>query len=184
MDRSFGMAYAKAQMAAGNALPTSGTVFLSVNDRDKANLVPIARELAELGFDLVGTRGTAAYLQGAGLAVRPVLKVSEGRPNGVDMIINGEIALVINTPLGARSFGDEHRLRQAAIAHGVPVVTTLSGAVAATKAIRALLAEELRVSSLQEHWRHAVAAVGDVFVRISQPFEQDGGRPNHAKDSY
>ncbi|MBC7315476.1 MAG: carbamoyl-phosphate synthase large subunit, partial [Chloroflexi bacterium] len=130
MDESFGMAYAKAQMAAGNGLPTSGTVFLSVNDRDKANLVPIAKELAEMGFKLLGTRGTATYLRNHGLDVRTILKVSEGRPNGADLIINGEIDLVINTPLGSRSLSDEHRLRQVAIAHGVPVLTTLSAAKA------------------------------------------------------
>ncbi len=153
MDESFGMAYAKAQMAAGGALPTSGTVFLSVNDRDKANLVPIAKELAEMGFKLLGTRGTAAYLRRHGLEVRTILKVSEGRPNGADLIINGEIDLVINTPLGSRSVSDEHRLRQVAIAHGVPVVTTLSAAKAATQAIRALRNGEIRVKSLQEYWR-------------------------------
>jgi len=152
MDESFGMAYAKAQMAAGNALPTSGTVFLSVNDRDKANLVPIARDLAAQGFALLGTSGTAAYLREHGLSVRTVLKVSEGRPNGADLIINGEIDLVINTPLGSRSISDEHRLRQASIAHGVPVLTTLSAAKAAAQAIRALRQGDLRVKSLQEYW--------------------------------
>ena len=151
MDESFGMAYAKAQMAAGNGLPTSGTVFLSVNDRDKANLVPIAKELAEMGFKLLGTRGTATYLRNHGLDVRTILKVSEGRPNGADLIINGEIDLVINTPLGSRSVSDEHRLRQVAIAHGVPVLTTLSAAKAATQAIRALRSGEIRVKSLQEY---------------------------------
>ncbi|MBC7237919.1 MAG: carbamoyl-phosphate synthase large subunit, partial [Chloroflexi bacterium] len=152
MDESFGMAYAKAQMAAGNALPASGTVFLSVNDRDKPTLVPIARRLAELGFRLVGTRGTAAYLRQHGLDVDMVLKVSEGRPNGADLIINKEIALVINTPRGGRSFSDEHVLRQVAIANGVPVVTTLSAAKAATQAIEALREKELQVKSLQEYW--------------------------------
>jgi carbamoyl-phosphate synthase large subunit len=154
MDRNFGMAFAKAQMAAGNALPDSGTVFLSVNDHDKCNLVPIARELAELGFSLIGTRGTAAYLRDRGLDVKTIRKVSEGRPNGVDRIINGEIALVINTPLGERSFSDEHVLRQAAVAHGIPTVTTLSAAKAATQAIAAMRNCEIQVLSLQECWQH------------------------------
>jgi carbamoyl-phosphate synthase large subunit len=153
MDDSFGMAYAKAQIAAGNALPTSGQVFLSVNDHDKENLLPVARELVEMGFSLVATRGTAAALRAHGLAVQPVLKVSEGRPNGVDLIINGDVALVINTPLGGRSFSDEHVLREAAIAHGVPVLTTLSGARAAQAAIRAMQRGEWTVTSLQEHWK-------------------------------
>jgi len=156
MDESFGMAFAKAQMAAGNGLPTQGTVFLSVNDRDKENLVPIAEELAELGFKLVGTRGTATYLSEAGLCVASVYKINEGRPNGVDHIINGEIDLVINTPLGGSSFSDEHLLRQASIAHGVPMLTTLSGAKAATRAIKALRQGTLQVKSLQEHWRDRV----------------------------
>jgi len=157
MDDSFGMAYAKAQMAAGNSLPTSGTVFLSVNDHDKPNLLPTARELAALGFSLKATRGTAATLREAGLEVETILKVSEGRPNGVDLIINGEIDLVINTPLGNRSFSDEHVLREVAIANGVPVLTTLSAAQAATQAIQALRTGRIEVVSLQERFNHRVA---------------------------
>ena len=152
IDASFGLAYAKAQIAAGNALPTSGTVFLSVNDHDKANLLPVAREFAAQGFHLVGTRGTAAYLRDQDLDVQTILKVSEGRPNGADLIINGEIDLVINTPLGGRSFSDEHVLRNAAVQYNVPVVTTLSGAKAAAQAIAALRSGEMDVTSLQEHW--------------------------------
>jgi carbamoyl-phosphate synthase large subunit len=106
-----------------------------------------------MGFDLVATQGTAACLQAHGLDVKTIKKVSEGRPNGVERIINGEIALVINTPLGGRSFSEEHVLREAAIAHGVPVLTTLSGARAAEAAIRALRSGEMAVTSLQEHWK-------------------------------
>jgi carbamoyl-phosphate synthase large subunit len=156
MDEGFGMAFAKAQIAAGNSLPTSGRVFLSVNDHDKGTLVPIARDLSALGFSLVATRGTAAALRAAGLQVTNVLKVSEGRPNGVDMMINGDIDLVINTPRGERSFSDEHVLRQVAIAHGVPVLTTLSAAKAAARAIEALRRGCLQVSSLQECWQNRV----------------------------
>ncbi len=157
MDDSFGMAYAKAQMAAGNSLPTEGTVFLSVNDHDKQNLLPTVQELVELGFSLKATRGTAAALREAGHQVETILKVSEGRPNGVDMIINGEIDLVINTPLGDRSFSDEHVLREVAIANGVPVLTTLSAARAATQAIRALRTQRIEVVSLQERFNHRVS---------------------------
>jgi len=153
MDDSFGMAFAKAQMAAGNDLPLSGSIFMSVNDRDKANLAPIAQELSRLGFRLLATRGTATYLRAQGLAVQTVRKAWEGRPNVVDHIFNGEVDLLINTPLGGRSFDDERRLRQAAISHGVPVLTTLSGARAATRAIAARLAGPLGVKSLQEHWK-------------------------------
>ncbi|NLG27888.1 MAG: carbamoyl-phosphate synthase large subunit, partial [Chloroflexi bacterium] len=150
MDADLSMAYAKAQAAAGNPLPTQGTVFLSVHDRDKPTLLPIARALAAQGFRLVGTRGTAQFLSAHGLAVEPVLKVSEGRPNGVDLIINGEIDLVINTPLGGRTYSDEHALRNAAVQYGVAVLTTLSAAQAATQAIAALRAGEMGVKSLQE----------------------------------
>jgi carbamoyl-phosphate synthase large subunit len=156
MDDSFGMAFAKAQMAAGNDLPLSGSVFMSVNDRDKANLAPIARELLEMGFRILATRGTAAYLRQHDLEVQTVLKAWEGRPNVTDHIINGDVDLVINTPLGGRSFDDERRLRQAAISHGVPVLTTLSGARAATRAIAARLQGPLGVKSLQDHWLNRV----------------------------
>ncbi len=109
-----------------------------------------------MGFSLVATSGTAKALRDAGLKVADVLKVSEGRPNGVDLIINGDIDLVINTPLGGRSFSDEHVLRQVAIAHGVPVLTTLSAAKAAALAIAALREGRLEVASLQERWRNKV----------------------------
>ncbi|NLT74059.1 MAG: carbamoyl-phosphate synthase large subunit [Chloroflexi bacterium] len=151
MDAEFGFAYAKAQMAAGNSLPTSGTAFLSIADGDKDALVAVATTLSGLGFRLLGTRGTAEHLRGRGLAVETVNKVSEGRPNGEDLIINGEIDLMINTPLGSRSVTDEHRLRQAAIAHRVPVITTLSAAKAAASAISSIKAGQLSVHSLQEY---------------------------------
>jgi len=148
---SFGLAYAKAQIAARNPLPIAGTAFLSVRDQDKEPLVAVARSLAGQGFDLVGTRGTAEYLSRAGLDVQTVNKVSEGRPNGEDLIINGKIDLIINTPLGSQSVADEYRLRQAAIAYRVPVLTTISAARAATQAIAELQAGLLSVKSLQEY---------------------------------
>ncbi len=146
----FGLAFAKAQMGAGGTLPLSGTAFLSVNDNDKANLVPIARGLAELGFRLLATSGTAAYLRGRGLAVESIYKVNEGRPHAVDYIKNGEIALVVNTPLGKASFYDEGAIRKAAYAYGVPCMTTLSAANAAVQGIRAMQEQRLTVRSLQE----------------------------------
>ncbi len=123
-----------------------------MNDRDKVNLIPTARDLAGLGFHLVATRGTARALRAAGLEVDDILKVSEGRPNGVDGVINDEIDLILNTPLGNRSFSDEHVLRQVAIANGVPVLTTLSAARAATQAIAALREGTITVVSLQERF--------------------------------
>jgi carbamoyl-phosphate synthase large subunit len=147
---SFGEAYAKAQLGCGQRLPLRGNAFLSVNDRDKQNLVPIARALAELGFTLLATGGTAAVLQAAGLHVKTIYKVNEGRPNAVDYIKNNEIALIVNTPLGKSSFFDEAAIRRAAITHGVPTLTTLSGAAAAVEAIRAMRDGVWTVSSLQE----------------------------------
>jgi carbamoyl-phosphate synthase large subunit len=121
-----------------------------VNDRDKATLLPIARDLAALGFKLLATSGTAAYLQQHGLEVKSIYKVNEGRPNAVDYIKNGEIALVVNTPLGKTSFFDEAAIRRAAITYGVPTLTTLSGAAAAVQAIQALRTGQWTLLSLQE----------------------------------
>ena len=147
---SFGEAFAKAHLGCGQRMPLGGNAFLSVNDRDKANLVPIARDLATLGFDLLATGGTAAALRAAGLTVTSIYKVNEGRPNAVDYVKNREIALIINTPLGKASFFDEASIRRAAITHGVPTLTTLSGAAAIVQAIRAMRDGVWTVSSLQE----------------------------------
>jgi carbamoyl-phosphate synthase large subunit len=147
---TFGEAFAKAQLGCGQKLPRGGNAFLSVNDRDKANLVPIARDLAALGFTLLATGGTAATLQAAGLDVTPIYKVNEGRPNAVDYVKNGQIALIVNTPLGKASFFDEAAIRRAAIVYGVPILTTLSGAAAAVEAIRSLRDDTWTVQSLQE----------------------------------
>jgi carbamoyl-phosphate synthase large subunit len=147
---NFGWAFAKAQMGVGGELPLEGTVFLSVNDNDKPTLLPIARRLSELGFRLFATSGTAAYLNARGLPADPVFKVNEGRPNAVDHIVNGEIDLVINTPLGKTSFFDEGALRRAVVAHGIPYATTLSAASAAVEAIQAMREEPVTVCSLQE----------------------------------
>jgi carbamoyl-phosphate synthase large subunit len=146
----FGWAFAKAQMGAGGALPQEGTVFLSVNDNDKPTLLPIARELSELGFRLFATSGTAAYLRAQGLQAQTVFKVNEGRPNAADHIVNGEIDMVINTPLGKSSFFDEGALRRAAVSYGIPYTTTLSAASAAVEAIRSMRQERVRVRCLQE----------------------------------
>jgi carbamoyl-phosphate synthase large subunit len=147
---SFGLAYAKAELGAGEALPTSGEVFLSTHDRDKAALVPVARRLAELGFQLIATEGTAASLRQAGLAVESILKVHEGRPNIEDAIRSGRIQLVINTPVGRQAAHDDRYLRRAAIDYAVPAVTTLAGARAAVAAIASLQDEALPVNALQD----------------------------------
>ena len=135
---SFGLAYAKAELAANEVLPTGGTVFLSTHDRDKTALVDVAKGLNQQGFHLVATAGTAAHLQAAGLDVEPVLKVHEGRPNVEDAIRSGQIQLIINTPIGRQAAHDDRYLRRAALDYHVPTVTTLAGAKAVVEAVAAL----------------------------------------------
>jgi len=153
---TFGEAFAKAQMAVGQELPTKGTVFISVNNADKPNVLPVARDLASLGFALVATRGTAAYLRAHGVEAATVFKVNEGRPNVADQVVNGAVQMIINTPLGRASFFDDRMVRRAAMLHGVPCITTLTGAAAAVSGIRALRERELTVRPLQDY--HAEAA--------------------------
>jgi carbamoyl-phosphate synthase large subunit len=150
---TFGAAFAKAQMAAGQHLPREGTAFISVNNLDKPGVVPVAQELARLGFTLVATRGTAAYLRAHGLDVGVVFKVNEGRPHVGDELRNRRIDLVINTPLGRESFFDDRTVRSVAMLQGVPSITTLTGAAAAVSAIAALRTAGLGVKSLQEYHR-------------------------------
>jgi carbamoyl-phosphate synthase large subunit len=147
---TFGEAFAKALLGCRHKLPTSGTVYLSVNDNDKPNLIPIARELAGLGFRLLASSGTAAALEAAGLEVQSIYKVNEGRPNTVDYIKNGEIDLIFNTTLGKASFFDEKAIRKASLLHGVTTITTLSSAAAAVQAIHAMRNGGWTVQSLQE----------------------------------
>jgi len=147
---NFGEAFAKAQLSAGMPLPQSGCAFLSVNDRDKPAAVEVGRRLAEFGFTLVATRGTAAALRAAGLAARTILKVNEGRPNAVDLMKQGAIQLVIYTPAGAHSFEDERAIRRAAIACRIPCITTMSAARAASEALASRRRDPIRVWSLQE----------------------------------
>jgi carbamoyl-phosphate synthase large subunit len=154
---SFGVAFAKAQLAVGQRLPEHGTAFVSVNNDDKANLVPIARDLAELGFHLIASRGTAAYLRAYGLTVDVVYKVNEGRPNIADEIVNRKVDLIINTPLGRESFFDDRTVRRAAMMHEVPCITTLTGAAAAVSAIRALREHGVGVRALQDYYAEIAA---------------------------
>jgi carbamoyl-phosphate synthase large subunit len=147
---SAGMAYAKAELAAGEALPTSGTVFLSTHDRDKPALLPVAERLVGLGFDLIATGGTAEALRVAGLQVESILKVHEGRPNIEDAIRSARIQLIINTPIGRQAAHDDKYLRRAALDYAVPTVTTLAGARAAVEAITALQQQKIEVNALQD----------------------------------
>ncbi|HJQ12687.1 MAG TPA: carbamoyl-phosphate synthase large subunit [Gemmatimonadaceae bacterium] len=147
---SFGSAFFKAQLAADNILPTQGAIFITVNDSDKKGVTPIARRFYEMGFRLVATGGTAKYLRARGIPAESVLKIYEGRPHGVDLMLNGEIKLLINTPLGKESQRDDYTMRQAAIANHVAYTTTLSAANAACDAILSLRSRAPSVLSLQE----------------------------------
>ena len=155
---TFGKAFARAQLAAGQRLPDSGRAFISVNDDDKENVVPVARDLAALGFELVASKGTAAYLRAHGLDADVVYKINEGRPHVGDRLLNREVQLIINTPLGRESYFDDLTMRRIAMLYGVPCVTTLTGAAATVAAIRALRAETHAVRPLQEY--HAGITAG------------------------
>ena len=152
LDQSFERAFAKSQLGAGVKLPSSGTVFLSIRDGDKVGLVPMARRLTEMGFDVMATRGTAARIKAAGLPVKVVNKVLEGRPHCVDAIEGGEIQLVINTASGAQAVTDSFAIRRTALTKGVPHYTTIAGARAAVGAIAALKSGTLEVAPLQSYF--------------------------------
>jgi len=146
---NFGEAFAKAQLSAGQSLPLKGTVFFSVNDRDKTQLVDLAKQYVELGFHIVATEGTAGVLERAGLVVERVYKVKEGRPNVVDLIKGERIHLIVNTPHGQDTFFDEKAIRRAAVAQRIPTITTIAAARAAAEGIEALQEHETNVYPLQ-----------------------------------
>ena len=150
ISNTLGESFRRASISAGNNIPNSGTVFLSVNDSDKLNVIPIARDLHEIGFKLVATSGTAKELMQNGLQVESIFKVGEGRPNVVDWIKNDEIDLVINTPMGAQARYDEESIGRSCIQKGIVAITTLSGAEAAVRAIR-LSNKTIHVHSIQEY---------------------------------
>jgi len=152
----FGGAFLKAQTGAGMKLPRGGAVFLSVNDQDKRNVIALARQLHELGFSLVATRGTERLLATAGIPCGFVYKVNEGRPNIADLVKSRQVDLIINTPLGRVSFYDEREIRRAAMQYSVPCITTMTGATATVEALRAMREEDASAHSLQEY--HARAA--------------------------
>jgi carbamoyl-phosphate synthase large subunit len=152
IDDSFPMAFAKSQLAANSPLPTSGKIFISVADRDKKEVVPIARALDEMGYQLYATRGTMRELRAAGIKGVELPKLQEGRPNLIDLLLNKEIALVINTPSGKGARTDEARIRMTAVARGVTCITTMSAAWAAVEACRALKQSEYTVSALQDRF--------------------------------
>jgi carbamoyl-phosphate synthase large subunit len=155
ISHDLGIAFAKSQLASGFKFPTQGTVFISVNDFDKGGVLPHARALHGMGFEILATRGTAEFLNREGVAATMVYKVNEGRPNVVDHIKDGRIAIVFNTPLGKESFYDDGAIRKSATLHGVLCVTTLTGTAATVGAIRALREKAMDYTSLQEI--HALA---------------------------
>jgi carbamoyl-phosphate synthase large subunit len=147
---NFGEAFAKAQLSAGQTLPTSGTLFISVNDRDKRHAVEIARIFVDLGFRLVATHGTADILEQAGLMVDRVYKVKEGRPNVVDYIKGDKIQIIVNTPHGPDPYFDEKAIRRAAVMRRIPCITTLSAARAAAEGIAARQGGTVSVRAVQQ----------------------------------
>ena len=154
IDRSFGLAYAKSQIAAGQKLPAKGNVFISVKNQDKRDVVFIAKKLADLGFNLLATAGTARVLLQNDLEVQSIPKLHEGvRPNILDRIKNGQIDLIINTPAGKATKQDESRIRSCALLFSVPLITTIAGAQASVNGIEALRKKEMAIRSLQDYHR-------------------------------
>ncbi|MBE9079329.1 carbamoyl-phosphate synthase large subunit [Romeria aff. gracilis LEGE 07310] len=157
IDTEFGRAFAKAELAAGQALPLAGRVFISLNDRDKPAVGPIAKEFSALGFALLATAGTRQVLLDSGVDVDLVLKVHEGRPHVIDSIKNRDIQLIINSPSGEAAQEDDRSIRRAALDYKIPTITTLAGARAALAAIRSLQGETLSVKALQDYVQQALA---------------------------
>ncbi|MEQ8537108.1 MAG: carbamoyl-phosphate synthase large subunit [Coleofasciculus sp. D1-CHI-01] len=151
IDTDFGKAFAKAELAAGQRLPLSGTVFVSTNNRDKANVVPVVRDLMDLGFTVIATEGTRKALKDQGLEVDLILKLHQGRPHVLDAIKNKQIQLIINTPTGEDAQADGRLIRRTALAYKIPLVTTIAGAKATAGAIRSLKSEPLDVKALQDY---------------------------------
>ena len=151
LDRDFAVAFGKSQLGAGQPLPTAGTVFVSVKEADKDRIVAPVKELAAMGFKIMATRGTKRHLDSNGVPCEVINKVLEGRPHVVDAIKNGDIALVFNTTEGAKAIADSKDIRRTALLHHIPYYTTLSGAVAVTRAIKALKADILKVAPLQAY---------------------------------
>src|SRR5947209_16611003 len=152
IDQTFPLAYAKAQIAAGTVLPTKGTVFISVRDQDKEAVVPAAKQLAEAGFQILATSGTFDVLSKNDVPATRIAKLAEGRPNIKDQIKNGKIQLIINTPTKKGPTTDEGKIRSLAVVNKVPIVTTITGANAAARAIAAIQERDWGVRPLQAYF--------------------------------
>jgi carbamoyl-phosphate synthase large subunit len=151
IDVRFGTAFAKAMVGAGNALPKDGKVFVSVRDEDKRLIVPLVDRLHSLGFEIVATGGTAKALQNAGIPVQRVMKIHEGRPHVLDLVMNREVRLIINTPSGRRERSDDRLIRSAAVSHRIPCITTIAAASATIQGLEAWLKKPLEVTPLQDY---------------------------------
>jgi carbamoyl-phosphate synthase large subunit len=151
IDHSFGLAFAKSQMAAGFKMPTKGTIFISINDYHKDKIVPVAQSFQKMGFKIVATKGTAKYLKDHGVEAGVVFKLSEGRPHIVDYIKNGDIQMVINTSIGRKSSVDAYHIRRGALTYNILYTTTIAGARALCEAVSAIKSESWQVCSLQEY---------------------------------
>ncbi|MEX2473370.1 MAG: carbamoyl-phosphate synthase large subunit [Gemmatimonadota bacterium] len=167
IDDSFGMAFAKAQVSVGNVLPEEGTIIVTVNDRDKEVVAPMLRRFLDLGFDLMATGGTRDFLARLGVPSEPVFKVRQGRPDIVDQMVSGNVALLINTPLGKKSQYDDYAMRRAAITYKVPYLTTMSATSAACDALIALKSRKREVMSIQER-------VASLHVPAGEPGSESG----------
>ena len=151
LDKDLGVAFAKSQMAAKPSLPNEGDVFISVKDIDKERAVSIARDLSDLGFGIIATAGTGQLFKQNGIEVKSVYRLSEGRPNVIDLIKNNKVALIVNTPEGTVPRQNENLIRTEAVKHGICIMTTISAASAAVDGIRALREKGYDVRSIQEY---------------------------------
>ena len=151
IDTSFGMAFYKSQIAAGQALPKNGKVFISVKNQDKRNIIFIAKKLEDMGFEIIATKGTHKALRSNNIKAETVGKIGEGNAKILDYIKRGEIKLIINTPSGERGQSDSKPIRSAAVMRGIPCITTISGAQAAVNGIEATLKDDFQVKSIQEY---------------------------------
>jgi len=162
IDAEFGRAFIKSQLAAGQVLPTSGTVFVTVKDKDKKAIIPVARRLSELGYSLVATEGTHRVLSENGIPARKILKIKQGSPNATDLIQKNEIHLIVNTPTGKEPKSDEAFIRSLAVQRGIPCITTIPGAIASVRGIEAYVKGDLDVRTLQEYQNQMREKVGGV----------------------
>jgi len=151
IDTDFGTAYAKAELAAAQRLPQQGTVFVSMNDRDKVAAVPVVQDFLDMGLKVVATEGTRKVMLEHGLKVDLVLKLHEGRPHVLDWIKNGQVQLIVNTPVGATAKIDDRLIRRSALTYKIPTITTIAGAKATAAAVRSLQSQPLKVKALQDY---------------------------------